>query len=154
MDGGGFAQAKPASSGPLIVAPAIPNPMHYTASGAVGIVGTGAVPDTGMVVRATYVGPALTDGYLVRYSNNGVTMIWNLERVNSSVTTVLSSLDVTADATKQLTSALRSLSFKAEDRDPVLLTVVFNGFTIFEYYDLSSSRIRTTGKVALFGGST
>lgn len=150
---GGAVIAQIGLSGPLIVNTSPSYAMHsFTAQ--VAATGIGAMPDTGLALRATYTGATLLSGYRVRYANDGVNFIWYLDRLVGGVATNLTSLNVTADGSKQIITALRSITFTVEDADPVKLVLVFNGSTIFTYYDTDTARIRTTGQVALFGGST
>ena len=151
---GGVAQAKTTLNGPLISATSPTYSIESFAS-TIGMTGAGLLADSGIVLRGTYAGAVLTDGYRVRYASTGVVMIWYLERVVATATiTALATLDVSADATKQLTGVLRNISFKVEDKDPVHLTMIFNGSTIFDHYDVGATRIRTAGQAAVFGGST
>lgn len=117
---------------------------------------SGVLPDFRLACRSAFLANAITDGYVVRYSDNGTNQIWHLERYNASVLTVVSTqVDVTASPTLQFTStAFRTLQFRVEEASPVHLTVIFNGSTIFDSYDFSASRISSLGKMAFFGGSS
>jgi len=151
IDGGGYAEGAIGLSGPLISTFTPTHPM-FSLSVDTSLKSTGTLPDFGIVGRATYTGATLDDGYRVRYSHDGVNHVWYLERIVSGVATVLDTLDVTADASRQVTAVAKSLVFLVEDKNPVWLRATIDGNSVFSHYDFSSDRITTTGKMALFGG--
>lgn len=108
--------------------------------------------DFSVVGRGTYSGSTLTDGYRVRYDASE--QDWILERVVASSATTLATLDVSADANRQITTSARTLTCRFENGIgmPVHLVVTFNGLSIFNFFDLTESRINSTGQVALEGG--
>jgi hypothetical protein len=67
--------------------------------------------------------------------------------------TELASLDVAADATRQVISTSRDLLVTVEDQDPVRFDVTFNSLSIFTgVLDTDVGRIRDPGEVAVEGG--
>jgi hypothetical protein len=115
----------------------------------------GALPDFKFALRAGFGGGALTDGYVVSYAYDGANAIWSLTRYNASVPTSLAtSVDVTGDPLKQITSvSWRAFEFIAEELAPVHLNVVFNGYTLFDIYDFDAARITSTGVIGVYGGA-
>ncbi len=102
-----------------------------------------------VVARGSFTGDTLTDGYRAVYDEDGTE--WRLERLNASSVTILQTLDVNADATRQLTAAQRSIQFRCESSSPVHLIVEFNNLSIFDEFDLTENRITATGQVAVEG---
>jgi hypothetical protein len=152
-DGGGFAEATGSLSGPLIVTTG-PTLRMGRITGSIRIsAATGAHEDCGATLRATYAGATLTDGYRLRYSYNGGTETWYLERVVASAATVLDSVDVSGTATSQVTTTGRTMIFEVGNADQAVhLKASFNGATLFEYFDVHDDRILTVGDAAVFGG--
>ena len=153
IDGGGYATCTSGTTGYLVLGTP-PTLKHNTVSLQVGMTGSGASADFAVALRGTIAAGVLTDGYRVRYSWNGGSPTWYLERVVASAPTTISNYGVVADATKQITSVYRTCTFKCEETDPVNLIFIFNGYTIFDRYDFTASRIKTVGEVAVYGGST
>lgn len=97
-------------------------------------------------LRGTYSGATLTDGYRVIYDEDDTE--WRIERVVSSTPTTIFTLDVGADANRQVTSTKRTLLVRVEDKDPVHIVVTFNSLSIADIFDLTETRIVVTGQVA------
>lgn len=106
--------------------------------------------DFSVVVRASYnVSDVLQDGYKIAYREG--TQVWRIDRLNGAVVTALDTLDVTADSTRQITETAVPVEILIEDRDPVKISVTYNGLSIFDIVDLDNDRIRTPGRFAFEG---
>lgn len=112
-----------------------------------------SIVDFALAVRGTWAAGVLTDGYEALYENDGAVFTWTLNRVVGSAKTQLVQVDVSGDATKQLTSALRTAEFRVEkDADTVHLQIIFNSQLITEFWDLDAARILIKGNMGVFGG--
>jgi hypothetical protein len=153
-DGGGFAEGVSGVSGWLIsTVPPTRNEQDATVQ--CRLSGVGAHFDVSLAVRATFAAGVLTDGYKVSYEYNAGIPLWVLYRIVGGIATVLDSLDVSGSASLQLNAVTwRTLTLSAYEGTPVEVEAVFNGATIFTYYDFSVDRIASVGDVGLFGGAT
>jgi hypothetical protein len=151
VDGGGYAKGASGVSGPLIL---ISTPTMYENSLSLDVSysGSAVAPDFAVVMRAVYAGAALTSGYRLRYDLSLTT--WLVERVIGGVATTVASYDVSALATRRITTVMRTLVFEVSEFDPVHIVVTFNSLSLFDVYDFNTSRIKTLGKVGIFGGSS
>lgn len=152
---GGKAQSIAPSNGPLIVTTGPSKPMtRFTVD--VQLSAAAAPDDFGISLRSTFSGGSITDGYRLRYSDNGGTPTWYIERYIGSASTTLDSIDVSGDATSQPTTSYRSLVFEVGSADQAAhLKATFNGNTLFSgYFDVHADRILTAGDAAFFARNT
>jgi hypothetical protein len=159
QDGGGFAEGATGTLGWLMAKQvATQVACHRLGANVSFSKGTAtAADDFMMILRAQYTAPAApTDGYILKYENDGATRVWSIIRRVSSVDTVVATVDVSADGTKQIDSTARALEFRAEkdqdDQHVVHLTVIFNGANILETWDLHADRIVLPGYAGFYGG--
>jgi hypothetical protein len=139
-----------ATTGPLILATPPTNKQHELTVDVK--VSTADAPDFSFALRGTYAADVLTDGYRVRYSYNAGTETWYLERRVASATTTLATYDVSADATRQITTSYKTVIFECAETDPVNLVFSIDGNAVFDYYDFDAARIKTNGDCAIEGG--
>lgn len=152
VDGGGYAEGVAGVSGWLIGTTAATE-REQDVSVQCRLSAVGDHVDVSAAVRSTFAAGILTDGYRVSYQYNGGAQRWVLYRVVSSVATLLATLDVSALATHQINTVdWRTLTFSAYEGTPVELSVIFNGYTIFTFYDFDAARIQTVGDVGVYGG--
>jgi len=115
-----------------------PTYVSYRMRADVFLDGAGTIVSFRAVVRASYIGANIQDGYRVRNDNAGTT--WTLERYNStSGTTLATTTAAVIDTTP------RELDVRVLGQDPVRLVVLFDGVELFNYTDASVNRLRTNG---------
>ncbi len=111
-------------------------------------------PRFGVVLRGTFTGGTLDDGYHLRYIEVGGAKDWFIDQVVSGTPTVIATKDVAAISAEQIITTVRELIFRVEDDNPVHIILTLNGTTIFDIFDLTEARITQVGQMAIDGEST
>jgi hypothetical protein len=157
VDGGGYAQSTLTAGWLMAKQIATQVACHRVGVNVSVNLGPISHPDFMVMLRGQYTAPNdPTDGYILKYTNDGANQVWSMIRRVSSADTVLTTVDVTATATSQIVAAARALEFRVEkdqdDMHVVHLTAIFNGTNILETWDLHADRIVLPGYSGFYSG--
>lgn len=146
-------EAEGQSGSAFIILDNVPNFINQTVRCLWRKTGSDAIPDTAVICRGTWVLPNLRDGYRIVYDDTLATQAWRIERLNGFVTTVIATLDVSADVSRQIITSFRQVVASCRGTSPVEFNVTFNGLALFtNVVDVDTARITDIGQVAIEGG--